>query len=242
MDYRKALEMIEEKLEYETDLNKINILKRNKNICLNGLVNWEEILLDEQYEYSNKTEINENLEDSSKPKDKYDEIKEVIENEIFLAGVSINLDKWDNLKNHISKIKRHLKDNLEIEEYISEVKDDFNHSEIFLIKNKETKNASFIQSKEKIKLEDYISYNDLILNNIYLFDKIDETILFNLDLMTSFLKIMEGKYDIALKYKNDAREIILHKIKSLLKESHIRGYSFLINNQELSYLEDIVYK
>ena len=41
-------------------------------------------------------------------------------------------------------------------------------------------------------------------------------------------------------YKNDAKEIILYKIKYLLKESHIIGYSLLINDRELSYLEDII--
>ena len=51
---------------------------------------------------------------------------------------------------------------------------------------------------------------------------------------------MEGKYELAIRYKNDAKEVILNKIKSLLKESHTRGYSLLINNQELSYLEDII--
>ena len=52
--------------------------------------------------------------------------------------------------------------------------------------------------------------------------------------------IIDEKYDIATKYKNDAKEIILSRIKPLLKESHTRGYSSLINNQELSYLEDII--
>ena len=257
-DYRKALEIIEEKLKNENNKNEINFLKKNKNICLNGLLNWEEILLEEDYEFYKNNEINEmneikeineikedydnEINEEEKPIDKYNEIKEVIEKEIFLSDVYINLDKWDNLKYHILKINKKLKENFDLDEYISDNKEDFNNSDIFLIKNNnETKNASFIQQfNEKLISSGYISYNNLILKNIYLFNKIDEAIIFDLDIISSIVNVMEGKYDIATKYKNDAKEIILNKIKSLLKESHTRGYSFLVNNQELSYLEDII--
>ena len=236
-DYRKALTMIEEKIDNEYDINKINFLKKYKNICLYGLVNWEEILSEEEYE-NDFDDINENKEE--KNNDKYSEIKNVLEKEIFLSSVCLNLDKWDNLKRHILKINKNLKENLEIELPILESKEDFNNSDLYLIKNNENKNSSYLQSNEKIISDDYISYNDLILKNIYLFNKVDETAIFDLNVMSSFINIIEGNYDIATKYKNDAKEIILNKIKSLLKESHSRGYSFLINNQELSYLEDII--
>ena len=245
-DYRKALEMIDEKLKNETNINKINSLKKNKNICLNGLLNWEKIIVEEEGDYINSegNEIREVEEDEinleEKSKDKYNEIKNIIEKEIFLSNVNINLDKWDSLKIHISKINQKIKESFEMEDILGDNKDDFNNSDIILIKNNETKNASFLQSNEKMISDGYISYNDLILKNIYLFNKIDETIIFDLNIISSFVNIMEGKYELATKYKNDAKEVILNKIKSLLKESHTRGYSLLINNQELSYLEDII--
>ena len=243
-DYKKALEMIKEKLKVETDINEINELKKNRNICLNGLLNWEEILLEEEGNNYINNDFNEIREDEinseEKPKDKYKEIKEVIEKEIFLSEVNIYLDRWDNLKTYISKINEKIKENFEIDDMIIENKEDFNNSDIILIKNNETKNASFIQSNEKILSDGYISYNDLILKDIYLFDKMDEMIIFNLNIISSIVNIMEGKYELAIRYKNDAKEVILNKIKSLLKESHTRGYSLLINNQELSYLEDII--
>ena len=78
------------------------------------------------------------------------------------------------------------------------------------------------------------------MKNIYLFNKIDETYIFDLNIIASVGNIMKDKFDIAIKYRDDAKEIILYKIKSLLKESHIRGYNCLIYNQEISYLEDII--
>ena len=234
-DYRKSLGMIEEKLETEFDINRIAFLKKYKHICLSGLMNWEEILSEEEYNYNINID-----EDNNIINDKYNEIKNVLERGIFLSKVCLSLDKWDDSKTHILKINKILKEKFDLELPALEIKDELNNSDIFFIKNNENKNFSYIQSDEKTVSDDYISYNDLILKNIYLFNKIDETKIFDLNVMTSFIYIMEGKYEIATKYKNDAKEIILNKIKSLLKESHTRGYSFLINNQELSYLEDII--
>ena len=243
-DYRKALDMIEEKLQNEYDINKINTLNKYRNICLDGLFNWEEILLLEDDCINNNNEKNENKEENinleDKPADKYYEFKEFVEKEIFLSNIHMNLDKWDNLKNHILRINKKIKENFDIGDIEYDNKNDFNNSDIIFIKNNENKNESFQQLNERINPGDYISYNNLTFKNIYLSNKVDESIIFNLNLISSIVNIMEGKYEIATKYKNDAKEIVLYKIKSLLKESHSRGYSFLINNQELSYLEDII--
>jgi tetratricopeptide (TPR) repeat protein len=47
-EYRKALEMINEKLKDEKDDKKIKYLKKKKYICLKGLYDWKEILLDDE--------------------------------------------------------------------------------------------------------------------------------------------------------------------------------------------------
>ena len=42
--------------------------------------------------------------------------------------------------------------------------------------------------------------------------------MFYLNLYCSLLNIKNGNYDIATKYKNDAKNIIIYKVKPLLKE------------------------
>jgi hypothetical protein len=144
------------------------------------------------------------------------------------------LNKWDIVKERILMINNKLKENNEIEETINDNKNDIN-TDIFLIKNKEYKNGN-----GKDIADNYISYNEAIFNDIYFSNKIDVFIMFNLNLISSLVNIRDRKFDVATKYKNDAKNIIKYAIKPLLKESHIRAYSFLINNQEISYLEDII--
>lgn len=191
-DYRKGLEIIEEQLKKENDIKEINFLKKNKKICLNGLFNWEEILLEEDNEINGMKEINKNNEINEtnseikneikeennieeKSEDKYNEIKEVIEKELFLSDVYINLDKWDNLKYHILKINKKLKENFDLDEFSTDSNEKFNNSDLLINKNKSNgnKDISFIQQNEKLMSNDYISYNNLILKNIYLFNKIN---------------------------------------------------------------------
>ena len=231
-DYRKALEMINEKLKDENDEKRIKYLKKKKYICLKGLLDWEEILLED------RKEKNDNLINKIKEKnnsiDKYNELKETIKKQIFYMDIYARLNKWDIVKERILMINNKLKENNEIDEPINDNKNDIN-TDIFLIKNKESKNGN-----EKDISDNYISYNEAIFNDIYFSNKIDEFIMFNLNLIASLVNIKDRKFDIATKYKNDAQNIIKFKIKSLLKESHIRAYSSLINNQEISYLEDII--
>ena len=85
-----------------------------------------------------------------------------------------------------------------------------------------------IQDDKKYS-SNYISYNKFVLKNISLLNQIDQTKIFDLNLMSSLVNVMEGNFEVAKKYKEDAKELILFKIKPLLKESHSRGYSLLIN-------------
>jgi len=234
-DYRKALQMIDEKLATEKNDEKLYFLKKKRNYCLSELFDWEELLLEEEKD-PNLNNIFETFE--NKPSDKYEELKEVIEKEIFSSVYCTHLDRWDHLETHIYNINSKIKENFDSEE-LGVYGDDLEYSEVLSGRNSREKNNSFHQNDKKFSIE-YVSYNELILKNVYLFNKIDQATLFDLDLLSSIVNVMEGNFDVAKKYKEDAKEIILYKLKPLLKESHTRGYSLLIKNQELSYLEDII--
>ena len=124
-DYQNALEIISKLLEKEENYEKIKILENNKNICLKGLYDWEELLsnnnmnyeLDEElygakgiYDISGETknknnialnivniELNEENEDLI--------IKSKIEKEILLSKACMNLGEWKQLDIHLNNIK-----------------------------------------------------------------------------------------------------------------------------------------
>ena len=144
-----------------------------------------------------------------------------------------NLNKWDMIKENILIINNKIKENKENDESLSDCKEDIN-TDILLINNKESK----IENKNT--LNGYISFNDVIYRDTFFTNKIDESLMIDLNLISSLLNIKDGNLDVATKYKNDAKKLIIYKIKPLLKESPKRAYSFLINNQEISYLEDII--
>jgi hypothetical protein len=224
-EYRKALEMIKEKLKDEVDVKRIKYLNKKKYTCLKGLYDWEEILLEDE---NNNNIINETKEENNNI-NKYNELKETIENQMFFIDLYVSLNKWDMVKEKILKINNKLKETEEIDESISDNKEDIN-TDILLNNNKESKIGN------KNALNEYISYNDAIYRDIYFSNKIDESLIFNLNLISSLIYIKDGNLDVATKYKNDAKNIIIYKIKPLLKESHLRAYSFLNNNQEISHL------
>ena len=228
-EYRKALEMINEKLKYEDDDKRIKYLKKKKYICLKGLYDWEEILLENE----NNNKIIFEAKEENNNINKYNELKETIENQMIFIGMYSNLNKWDMIKENILIINNKIKENKENDESLSDCKEDIN-TDILLINNKESK----IENKNT--LNGYISYNDVIYRDTFFTNKIDESLIIDLNLISSLLNIKDGNLDVATKYKNDAKKLIIYKIKPLLKESHIRGYSFLINNQEISYIEDII--
>ena len=235
-NYRKALEMIEEQLSSEKNEEKIYFLKSKKNFCKSELFDWEEILLEEENsENLDLTDIKKNDDI-----DKYEEVKEVIEKEIFYAVSCSNLGKWDHLGTHISKINRKIKEKFDIEELNELFGDDIdiNVDMNFGRISREKINSS--NQNDKKCPSNYISYNQFVLKNASLLNQIDQAKIFDLNLISSLVYVMEGNFEVAKKYKEDAKELILYEIKPLIKESHSRGYSLLINNQQLSYLEDII--
>ena len=91
------------------------------------------------------------------------------------------------------------------------------------------------------KESDFISYNEIISKNPnFSFLEGNTEILFDLDLYSIILNINSGKFDIALRFIDSAKKIIVGGIKSLLSESYIRGYELLVKNQLLFQLEQII--
>ena len=335
-EYDKALKMIREQLSIESDEKKIEILKKNKNICLNGLCDWEELFNNEEnidfnlgYESDSKSENenennsasgseeekeNKDKEKKQNNKDKKEEennknekeknvedINKIIDKEILLSKACMNLSKWPQLNNHFTKIQKLFRNDKDIyEQLIMNNKDDvlmmdfnINEEEIDetdqnnfysshgIIKNKindilsdDTDNynkylllnnhtsrkrintGSIIKISGSHRFSDrgsnfgipdflreseFIAYNEIISKNpSFSFLEGNSEILFDLDLYSIILNINNGQFDIALRYINSAKEIIINGIKPLLTESYVRGYELLVKNQLLFQLEQII--
>jgi hypothetical protein len=331
-EYDKALKMINEQLVVESNEEKIEILKKNKDICLNGLCDWEEFFNNEEINMYNigydsdsqsgddnnsgseedkrkngKKEKDEKSNQSEKDKknEKEEEegyINKIIEKEILLSKACMNLSKWPELKKHFTNIQILFKndndmyeriimnnkdDNLNfdfdaIQEEDDEIEQNNFYSRHGIIKNKvidilsdDTDNynkylllnnhksrkrinsASIINTGQShhrfsdrgsisglpdfIFENDFIAYNEVISKNPnFSFMEGNSELLFDLDLYSIILSINDGHFDIALKYINSAKKIIVNGIKPLLSESYGRGYELLVKNQLLFQLEQII--
>ena len=91
------------------------------------------------------------------------------------------------------------------------------------------------------KENDFIAYNEIISKNSdFNFLEGNSEILFDLNLYSIILNINNGQFDIALKFIDSAKKIIVSGIKPLLSESYERGYELLVKNQLLFQLEQII--
>ena len=168
-DYKKSLELIEEKLAKEKNKEKIYFLKKKKNFCKLLLFDWEDIISEEEDEESfNILEKNGNDDIN-----KYEEVKEVIDKEIFFSIACSNLGKWEQLGTHISKVNKKIKDKFEFEDLGGGLYgEEFDSSERYSGRNSIEKNTSYHQYDKRYYPE-YISYNELVLKNIDLYNRIE---------------------------------------------------------------------
>ena len=97
-------------------------------------------------------------------------------------------------------------------------------------------NTSLILSKAALNLGDWDKLKSYISNIKY----VEESDIYEENFFKAIISINEHKYDIAKKYIDIARESIDEKIKSLLNESYERAYKFLLDNENLCELEDII--
>ena len=134
-EYDKALGMITDNLAIESEPNKIEILEKNRDKCLNGLCDWEQLIDNEEnvnfnlgYDSDSKSE-NDSCSGSSEEKEIKDEkesgnkiqnknneedINKIINKEILLSKACMNLSKWPQLKTHFSKIQQLFKNDKDI--------------------------------------------------------------------------------------------------------------------------------
>ena len=149
-DYQKALEIITKLLENEENFVKIKLLEKNKNICLNGLYDWEELLsnnntnneLDEEiygvkgiYDISgdqnNKNYITINSVNIELNEDNEDlVIKNKIEKEILLSKACMNLGEWNQLENHLYNLNNYFINKGELNELYLNTKGEISNNVI----------------------------------------------------------------------------------------------------------------
>ena len=127
--YKKSLDIINKKLENEVSRINIELLKKNKNICLNGLCNWEQLLLEEGGN-SKATSSNYSRVTTFKDLNEVDDnLKEDIEKNLLISKACINLGEWEKLEIHFSKIREIFRDYYDLENQLITKESDESHEE-----------------------------------------------------------------------------------------------------------------
>ena len=250
-DYNKALNIINNEISNIKNKDELNNLKKYKYICLNGLYNWEQILSENESENSSELSEKDNPDEIKRSsinhnkifyieKEKNNDIKEIMKEKILLSKSCADLGKWDKLTKYINEINQIFLEN-DGKEYLK-IKKQNEQKDEDVILNEQQKSDEILLKKEKNDNEEtnYIPYIELVNNNeIFHFLKYDDS-LFNLNIYSSIINIRNNNFELARKYIKDCERIVVKNIKVLMKESHIRGYYFLIKNQILTQLEQFI--
>ena len=243
-NYSKALNIINNKLLKEKDINKRNNLKRYKEICLNGLCDWEQILsenesINEENNYENEIEIKTSSK-KNKNKIENNSIEKNIEKKLLLSKCCADLGEWDKLSKYIDEINEIILENGG-KDYLNIIEDMKNKNDPSPESEKINKIIIYEINKDKIKKNiEYIPYIDLInANKSFQFLKYSES-LFDLNIYSIIINIQKNKFEIAKKYIDDCGKALINNLKFLIKESYSRGYSFLLLNQFLRQLEQYI--
>jgi hypothetical protein len=133
-EYQKSLDLINQHLKYEKNESDIGYLNQNKNICLNGLCDWEQIIYDEENNPKNAN-TNYNKVRTIKDLSEFDEeLKEDIERELVLSKACMCLGEWNKLQFHFSKISDIFKNYHELENQLI-IKDNQNIEDLYIDDN-----------------------------------------------------------------------------------------------------------
>ena len=81
-NYNEALDIITQQLEIEENKNNIDILKKNKDICLNGLYDWEQLLSSNEENNNINLNNSKNVEIYNAIEDNHINLQEKLANEI----------------------------------------------------------------------------------------------------------------------------------------------------------------
>ena len=216
-NFEKALDLINAKLVRKVETKNIKILKNYRNICLDGLCDWETILSEEDENRDINDDINiVKIERDSNilESEKY-EIEDNVKNKLILLKSSLALGKWDKMFKYMNELNDIFLENDE-------------QNDNFLNKSMSEKEI------QKVKI-DYIPYNDMINNKYFHFLK-NEDLLFDLNVYAIIINIKKNNINIARKYINNCQSLLLNKLKVLIKESN-HGNDSILKNQCLQQLE-----
>ena len=179
-NYNEALNIIIKQLKKEKNKKNIDILKKNKDICLNGLYDWEELLSSNESYNDDSNEINDNGEEfniinlQETPQTKIIEQNKI--NEINTSKKEGETVEEENIQiNDILKDENQLKEKIEKEILLSkacmnlgewnELKKHFNKiKELF--KNNNVIDEQFLINNNEEKKSDLYEINDINDDNI----------------------------------------------------------------------------
>ena len=171
-EYKKSLDIINNRLKYERNKEEIEDLKKNRNICLNGLCDWEQLLLDEENNQNKNNNTNDTITNLNNAKsfkgisDIDKELKDNIEKELLLSKACMNLGEWNKLQIHFSKVNEIFRNYYDIESQLI-VKDNEDSEEIFIDDNpyiKKDKNSILGNSNVKRLEKLYLSIPKYLTN------------------------------------------------------------------------------
>ena len=156
-EYKKSLDIINKKLESKDIKENVKSLKKNKNICLNGLCDWEQLLLEDigsnDYYKNNIGRVStiKNLNDVDV------KIKEDIQKELLLSKACMNLGEWEKLQIHFSNVTEIFNDYLDLESQLitkdnEDTEEDYLDEMIFNFDSKSILGDSNIKYLEKLYL------------------------------------------------------------------------------------------
>ena len=188
-------------------------------------------------------------------KDKYEQLIVANKEDILMMDLNANEEEADEaeqnnfynshgiIKNKINDILSDETDNynkyLLINHHKSRKK--INTGNIIQGNHRYSDRGSVLGLPQLFRENDFIAYNEVISKNPnFSFLEGNSEILFDLDLYSIILNINNGQFDIALRFIDSAKKIIVGGIKSLLSESYVRGYELLVKNQLLFQLEQII--
>ena len=226
-NYDEALKIITKQLEIEKKEKIINNLKKNEYICLNGLYDWEQILVKNDMNDNINNEINKNelINEHKNSQINNDEkqLKENIEKELLLSKACMNLGEWKKLTMHLSKINE-LFNNNDIEEQL------------------------LISKTEELLSINYINDDDNLDNNIII-DENDENVFCIKHGINNDIKMnpIEKEYINLNKYifnynKRALERLSLGDNKNSINNSNsgifISYLELINNNPNLSFLEN----
>ena len=243
-DYQKALDIIDKLLEKEKNNERIQLLQNDKNICLNGLYDWEELLSNNTSENENDSQ-NKDEEDIQNKKiyaknktvnmkggNEEEKFKNKIEKEILLSKACMNLGEWEELKNHLYNLRINI-DTRE-DTYSNNIGD--KNSPLLNLNNE---NSHLRLSSSGDESSFFVNHTLSFISNTNINLSDEDSVYFNKYIENYNQKIFEHEYNTNL-FKERRGSIIKEGEKEELPKINkfINFKEALADNQKLKFLEN----